>query len=177
MIAATLSFAVATSCGREATDSQVTPQPPRDNEKKEPTQSVETPPTSEPATQRTAELPLIIQIDEGVISSQGFFRARIKEWQSGPQVTQNESTRNAFSIEFATKTGHKPTSLDSIQVTPFMKIHGHGVPRAYLPVWNVEDHLVHITQLGFIMAGPWQIIVRARVNGIEDSIEIPIEVP
>ena len=58
-----------------------------------------------------------------------------------------------------------------------MKIHGHGVPRAYLPVWNTEGNLVSVDKLGFIMSGPWEIIVQARVDGVEDSVEIPVVVP
>ena len=91
-------LATLTACGREATDDRAATSPDGDQKKDTP----QTAPKVERKTDSQNELPLIFQKDEGVSSAQGTFRARVKTWKSGPQVTQNDDTRNAFSIEFAT---------------------------------------------------------------------------
>jgi hypothetical protein len=114
---------------------------------------------------------------KSVLSAKGAFRARILAWQSGPQVTQGDGTRNSFAIEVATACGVKPSQFEVISLSPYMKVHGHGVPRAYLPEWQVLENKVTVTKLGFIMSGPWEINLQANVNGVADNIEIPVEVP
>ena len=188
-------LAALSACGREATDDRAATRSDGNQRKQTPKttpklnknadsnadssekETPQTPPKVEKETDSSNEPPLIFQKDEGVNSTKSTFRARIKAWTSGPEVTQNGAPRNAFSIEFATASGHKPVSFEALKVTPYMKIHGHGVPRAYLPDWKMADNLVSVEKLGFIMSGPWEIIVQARVNGVEDSVEIPVEVP
>jgi hypothetical protein len=112
-----------------------------------------------------------------VRSAQGTFLARIFGWSAGPQVTTNDGSRNEFEIHFATAEGFVPATFEVLDLRPYMKIHGHGLPRAYLPRWSVAGNTVRVTDLGFIMSGPWEINVRARVDGTLDDIEIPVEVP
>jgi hypothetical protein len=161
------------ACGQEATNGRAATTPNEEQDKK----TSRTTPKIETKTDSSSELPLIFQKDEAVFSTQGTFRARIKVWKNGPQVTKNDNTRNSFSIEFATPSGHKPESFEVLKVSPDMKVHGHGVPRAYSPIWNIEDNLLNIDRLGFIMAGTWEITVQARIDGVEDSVEIPVVVP
>ena len=166
-------LATLTACGREATDDRAATSPDGDQKRDTP----QTAPKVEKKTDSSNELPLIFQKDEGVSSTQGTFRARVKTWKSGPQVTKNDDTRNEVSIEFATASGRKPGTFEALNVLPYMKIHGHPTPRAYFPVLNVEGNLMSLEKLGFIMSGPWEIIVQARVDGVEDSVEIPVVVP
>lgn len=105
------------------------------------------------------------------------FCARIVKWEQGPRVSEGDFDRNAFVMEIVDEHGALPASFSLGDVVPFMKIHGHGVPRAFAPKLSVDGNRVRVTELGFIMAGPWQIVVSATVNGRSGKLEIPVEVP
>ena len=104
------------------------------------------------------------------------FRAAIKLWSAGPSVTLGEAGRNAFEITLAREDGTAPDSVFVAEVFPYMKVHGHGSPRAYQPVVVVVGSVVNVTRLGFVMEGPWEVVVRATVDGRQDTVEIPVEV-
>lgn len=115
--------------------------------------------------------------DLGTASKNQVFRAQIFSWEMGPQVTKSDATRNSFKIRIFDSKGAKPDSVEVVELYPYMKVHGHGVPKSYAPKWEASENLVHVTGLGFVMAGPWEINMKARVNGVEDSVEVAAEVP
>ena len=133
--------------------------------------------TPKPSDESDSKPPLLFSPSLGTNSKQGIFLGRFGSWSRGPQVTNGDSTRNDFQLEFALPKGQAPKSFEVISLSPFMKIHGHGVPRAFLPKWAVSGSRVTVSQLGFIMSGPWEVNVRARVDGQEDDIELSVEVP
>ena len=104
-------------------------------------------------------------------------QGKIVAWISGPQVTKNKDSLNAFTLKFTLADGSALSEFKLLDLTPYMKIHGHGVPKAYMPKWTQDNDLVQVTGLGFIMAGPWELKVLALVKGKEVRFEIPIEVP
>lgn len=150
-------FLLTASCGKEAKDAPV-----------EPIVNQGTP---------APETPLVFEPNQGFLSAQGVFRARLKSWERGPQVTKNDGTRNDFTIELALNSGRKADTVEVILVEPYMKIHRHGVPPPYQPTLTIEGNIIKGTNMGFIMSGPWELKVQARINGKEDTVEVLVDVP
>ena len=105
------------------------------------------------------------------------FMAQIVSWQKGPQVTKSDDTRNELQVKILGPNGADPEKVEVLNLFPYMKVHGHGVPKSFEPKWEVQGNVIQVRQLGFIMSGPWEVNIKARVNGVEDTIEIPVEVP
>ena len=109
-----------------------------------------------------------------LVSEKKLFSIQNPVWSSGPQITYDESTRNAFqatvipSLEGAT--------LEITEVKPWMSVHGHGVPPGFRPTWRLDGNIVRVDRMGFTMAGPWEVIVRIAVNGVVDQVQIPVEI-
>jgi hypothetical protein len=113
----------------------------------------------------------------GMASRNALFRAQIVSWQKGPQVTKSDETRNEFQVKVLSPNGADPEKFEVLDLFPYMKVHGHGVPKSYAPKWEVQGSVIQVKQLGFVMSGPWEVNIKVRVNGAEDTIEIPVEVP
>jgi hypothetical protein len=113
----------------------------------------------------------------GIASTNALFRAQIVSWQKGPQVTKSDDTRNELQVKILGPNGADPEKVEVLNLFPYMKVHGHGVPKSFEPKWEVQGNVIQVKQLGFIMSGPWEVNIKARVNGVEDTIEIPVEVP
>lgn len=161
-----------TGSGRESLSPapKVTPPPPS----QPPSPNVVSPNDLPPPT--PTAVPLLLTSGQGATSRTGAFRAAITRWVSGPSVTLGEDGRNAFEITLARADGTAPASVTVGEVFPYMKVHGHGSPRAYQPALAVEGSVVKVTRLGFVMEGPWEVVVRATIDGREDTVEIPVEV-
>lgn len=157
-----------------------------------PTQNTEedakTPPTEkvvdseEPAPENESTPPnltdnpgplLLLKEGEGLASENSVFRAKIT-WAKGPR-------KNSYSIAditIADMEGNPPQHIEVIRIWPYMKIHGHGTGNIEAVVTQHETKFYefHVTNLFFIMKGPWEMNLRVIVNGAEDFLEIPIEV-
>ena len=108
----------------------------------------------------------------GSISENKHYRAAFK-WQTGPHVGK-ESTGI---LTLQDSEGNLAGSVSDLKVTPWMKIHGHGTGNVR-PNWSENSHAKYLVKnVHFIMSGPWELNVEARVNGSFDKVELKVEVP
>ena len=107
-----------------------------------------------------------------------FFHAKILRWTTGPEVSGDslDTINNACVIEITTLEGQLPTNLSVQDVFPYMKVHGHGAPDDQI-TFKIEGNTVTVSKIAFTMSGPWELHVKATVNGQSEELEIPVEVP
>lgn len=107
-----------------------------------------------------------------------FFQAKITRWTTGPEVSGDsiDTINNTCVIEITTPDGQVPTSLTVQDIFPYMKIHGHGAPDDQI-TFKIEGNTVTVSKIAFTMSGPWELHVKATVNGQSEELEIPVEVP
>ncbi|NBO39757.1 hypothetical protein EBU99_14420 [bacterium] len=106
------------------------------------------------------------------------FTAKILSWSKGPEVSGDSVSEmnNACVIEIKTADDKVPESISVSDIFPFMKIHGHGAPDDQI-TWKVEGNQIIASKISFIMSGPWELHVKAVVNGQTEELEIPVVVP
>lgn len=107
-----------------------------------------------------------------------FFQAKITRWTTGPEVSGDsiDTINNACVFEITTLEGHLPTSLTVQEIFPYMKVHGHGAPDDQI-TFKIEGNTVTVSKIAFTMSGPWELHVKATVNGQSEELEIPVVVP
>lgn len=107
-----------------------------------------------------------------------FFHAKITRWTTGPEVSGDslDAINNACVIEITTPEGQLPTTLTVQDIFPYMKVHGHGAPDDQI-AFKIEGNTVTVSKIAFTMSGPWELHVKATVNGQSEELEIPVVVP
>ena len=86
--------------------------------------------------QDSRQEPLVPSNDNGSASATGglastnkLFLAKIVSWEKGPQVTRSDDTRNEFQVKILSPNGADPEKIEVLDLFPYMKVHGHGVPK------------------------------------------------
>jgi hypothetical protein len=107
-----------------------------------------------------------------------FFQAKITSWGFGPEVSGDsiDTIKNTCTIEVTTPDGQLPTSLSVQDIFPYMKVHGHGAPDDQI-TFTIEGNKITVSKIAFTMSGPWELHVKATVNGQTEELEIPVVVP
>jgi hypothetical protein len=107
-----------------------------------------------------------------------FFAARIVSWTQGPEVSGDvlSDINNSCIIEIQTADGQIPSSISVLHVFPFMKVHGHGAPDEQIKM-ELNGNQLKVSKIAFTMSGPWELHLRATVNGQTEELEIPVAVP
>ncbi|MBM3383238.1 MAG: hypothetical protein FJY29_12505 [Betaproteobacteria bacterium] len=107
-----------------------------------------------------------------------FFKAKITSWTAGPEVSGDsiDEIKNACQIEITTPDGQVPASLSVQDIFPYMKVHGHGAPDEQI-TFTIEGNKVSVNRIAFTMSGPWELHIKATVNGQSEELEIPVVVP
>jgi hypothetical protein len=112
------------------------------------------------------------------LSDDSSFGARF-EWTKGPMVCDDASKQSEGRLTLLTADGAKPATVTGVNVTPWMKIHGHGTGR-WQPTLVLRPATLNefdVTGLCFIMSGPWELNIDATVNGVSSKLEWTLEVP
>lgn len=97
------------------------------------------------------------------------------EWLAGP--TAEAESRIRFIFNGAD--GKIAASVANTTFKPWMTIHGHGAPERSIRI-NAESGFANqyiISGVYFSMSGPWDLKISSKVNGVEDSITLPVSVP
>ena len=129
-------------------------------------------PSATPPARSTDTDLKVLPPDNSLSSSQGAFRARLI-FESGPFVTQESVVR----VEFSDPLFHAPLSIQEMTVKPWMSVHGHGAPTRNIRLETVNAYSVRVFGLVFIMSGPWELQITARINGQSDLVVLPLSVP
>lgn len=105
------------------------------------------------------------------------FAARIVQWQRGPQVSEDISPESLSKceIEITTLDGQVPAALSVETAYPYMKIHGHGAPSGQI-TRTLQGNRLTVDNIMFTMSGPWELRVKASVNGQTEELELPVVV-
>lgn len=102
-------------------------------------------------------------------SANGEFLAKTT-WIEGPMVGSN-----SFNVEILDSTQQLPHSLSVVEVKPWMTTHGHGSPMRNQKV-TVQNNVIMVSGLSFVMAGPWDVHLKLTVNGKEDTVTLAVDV-
>lgn len=81
-------------------------------------------------------------------------------------------------LTFVTPEGKSPNSVAQIEIDPWMPSMGHGtatVDQVIVPAHG-RPGVFQINGLYFIMGGPWEIRIRATVDGSEDRAALKVNV-
>ena len=112
-------------------------------------------------------------------SSEASWQVRL-EWETGPK---SGSTDNVARIVIAPQPDSGPHRLGltdlSIEVTPWMTVHGHGSGNVK-PVVDVVDAaagIYRVKNIYFVMSGPWDL--RIAISGPDGTttVVVPVAVP
>jgi len=98
-------------------------------------------------------------------------------WKSGPQTGMNNVARLTIVPH-----GDATLPLQKINVTPWMTVHGHGSGNVQPVVERegVQDPaagIYRVSNIFFVMSGPWDIKIDLSSGSVSDSVAVPVEVP
>ncbi len=95
-------------------------------------------------------------------------------WQAGPEVGYH----NEVSLIFGTASRTLPAKVNLTLFRPWMTVHGHPGGETKMEVSRDFEHGNIFLAKNFypIMAGPWELLINAEVDGIPDSITIPFKI-
>ncbi len=75
----------------------------------------------------------------------------------------------------------KTLEVKELKIWPYMKIHGHGGARktiiTEIPAANPLELSYQISGFRFTMSGPWEIEVRAVIDGYNYALSMAVDVP
>ena len=132
-----------------------------------------------PDTSLHPELPIagtpLFSAPDGHMSQNAHWQVRL-EWKQGP--TANNDGESLAYITFADATFFAPNSISDIRLKPWMRIHGHGTGNLVPTIIPVIDNPTKflVSEIYFLMSGPWELQINATINGNPDYIEVNVEV-
>ncbi len=95
------------------------------------------------------------------------------EWESGPQTGMDNVARLTVVPH-----GDATIPLQNISVTPWMTVHGHGSGNVQpVVVREGEAGDYRVSNIFFVMSGPWDLRIELSNGRVSDSVAIPVEVP
>jgi hypothetical protein len=115
--------------------------------------------------------PIILDPKSSQLSPKGVFRAKF-EWTTGPLFGES-----AGILTISAPEGHQAKSIEELKFVPWMKAHGHGTGRVQPTLKKTKPFQWKVDTIHFIMSGSWELNVTAKVDGVKDTLEIPVEVP
>ncbi len=115
----------------------------------------------------------ILLLSESVRSFAGKFFGKM-EWLDPPSAERE----NRVVVTIASDTLQTPKSLRIMEIKPWMKIHSHGSGHL-VPKWKAVrgEHIFEVENIYFIMSGPWELKLKAEIDGVVDELEFQFEVP
>ncbi len=127
-----------------------------------------------PDTATTPDTPEPIFDAKGTYTSENKSFTLKLDWLKKPGVSELEHLR----ITFANRDRTLPEKVEAVKFLPFMTIHGHpGATRRQTVTSENQDNTYIVQGFSFTMSGPWDLIVTATINGKQDKLVIPVEVP
>ncbi len=95
-------------------------------------------------------------------------------WLAGPEVGYH----NEVSLIFGTALRTLPAQVNLTLFRPWMTVHGHPGGETKMEVRRDFEHGNIFLAKNFypIMAGPWELLINAEVDGKSDSIAIPFKI-
>lgn len=108
----------------------------------------------------------------------GAFGARLA-WLKGPQTCTDADLQSTATLTLVTPDGKAPTTVTDLTVKPWMKVHGHGTGNWQPKITALDNRqgTYTVTDICFIMAGPWELNIEATVDGRRGTLEWPVDVP
>lgn len=121
-----------------------------------------------------SEVTGIVQASEVVASKNSKYCIKL-EWIKGPVVDDYSEAK----ITFTTPALGEPKTVEAVKVTPWMKLHGHGTGdvQPELKPLGGKTNVFGVTNIYFIMSGPWELNIEATIDGVADSLEYSVKVP
>lgn len=132
-----------------------------------------------PDSSNHPELPIVgnplFSAADGHISQKANWQVHL-EWKQGPTAT-DEGESQAY-VTFADANFFAPNTLSDIRIKPWMKIHGHGTGNLVPQLIPVKDNPTKflVSEIYFLMSGPWELQINATINGNPDYVEVNVEV-
>jgi hypothetical protein len=113
--------------------------------------------------------------DEGgfFLSDKGKYCVKIT-WLEGPKVEDFSSAE----LEIRNPDLSVPGKIKKISVEPWMKIHGHGTGdvQPELALKGNHKNIFILSNVYFIMSGPWELNIKATIDEITDTLEYNVKV-
>jgi hypothetical protein len=111
--------------------------------------------------------------DDATLATSGAFSVRLL-WLDGPNVSRNSTLR----LSFFAPGGEPATTVADVSVRLWMTTMVHGGGDAQQKTHWVEGVAsdVVVDNFSFTMGGPWDVHVKATVNGQADEAVIPVTV-
>ena len=170
VLAAIVSVSCVSSCGGSKKDDDQTP-----NSSPIATPlPTEAPPAFQPPSPKSEDSTAIFKPNEGIAAKQGKFVVKL-DWLSGPKSEDFVKAR----LTFATTQRAVPSTVSDVVFNPQMPSMGHGTSMDDQTIAADESstNVFIVDGIWFIMGGPWEILVTAKVDGISDTAAIPVDVP
>lgn len=123
---------------------------------------------------KTTTPDLLLKPNEGISSQASLFRIKNIEREGKPIAY----TYTDLNFVVSKVDGTEPQSVKIVKIEVWMKIHGHGLG-SYEPVIKQDTErlfLISVSDIFFIMPGPWEINLTLEIDGRKDFVEYPIEV-
>ena len=113
-----------------------------------------------------------IDLAQTILSKEGHWRIS-PVWNASPGFSGDVVIANKLQLLFVSVTGGAVNSLSEVTVTPYMTKMNHGNGNLKPTIAIGELGAVAVTNLRFSMAGEWDIIVKATVDGHTDQAVFP----
>lgn len=108
-----------------------------------------------------------LDLSKTILSNDGHWRVAVT-WNTGPVFSPRPQIENKLQLLFVTPNGAAVDSVKDVDFIPYMPNMGHGLNSKQRIVIG-EIGAVAVSELWFNMAGPWQITVKATVDGVADT--------
>lgn len=116
-----------------------------------------------------------IDLAQTILSKEGHWRIS-PIWNASPGFSTDVVIANKLQLLFVSVAGGVVNSLSDVTVTPYMTEMNHGNGNLEPTIVIGELGAVAVTNLRFSMEGPWDIIVKATVDGHTDQAVFPATV-